>query len=77
MATLEQVEKLREKTNLSYEEAKNVLDSVNGDLLEALVKLKMRDALRLPPTVLTAPIKENSKTLGRRKNTIRPPMMTP
>ena len=24
-----------------------------------------------------SPIKENSKTLGRRKNTIRPPMMTP
>ncbi|MEG1822821.1 MAG: DUF4342 domain-containing protein [Clostridiales bacterium] len=49
MATLEQVEKLREKTNISYEEAKEVLDSVNGDLLEALVKLENQGKV-VPPT---------------------------
>lgn len=40
--TLEQVEKLREKANVSYEEAKAVLERNNGDLLEALIELERR-----------------------------------
>lgn len=48
MTTLEQVEKLREKANISYEEAKAILDSVNGDMLEALVKLE-NDGKVKPP----------------------------
>lgn len=42
VVTLEQVEKLKEKTNVSYEEAKAVLERHNGDLLEALIELERR-----------------------------------
>jgi hypothetical protein len=40
MATLEQVEKLREKANVSYDEAREALDACGGDLLEALIYLE-------------------------------------
>lgn len=42
MATLEQVEKLREKANVSYDDAKEALDATNGDLLEALIYLEKK-----------------------------------
>lgn len=42
VVTLEQVEKLKEKTNVSYEEAKAVLERHNGDILEALIELERR-----------------------------------
>ena len=42
MDILEKVEALREKANISYEEAKNILDEANGDLLEAMVLLDVR-----------------------------------
>ena len=38
--TLEQVEKLREKANVSFEEAKRALEQTDGDLLEALILLE-------------------------------------
>lgn len=38
--TLEQVEKLRERANVSYEEAKAVLERHDGDLLESLIELE-------------------------------------
>lgn len=48
MTNLEQVEKLRERTNLSYEEAKKVLDEVDGDILEALMKLEKEGKVKSP-----------------------------
>lgn len=42
VVTLEQVEKLRDKTHISYEEAKTVLERHNGDILEALIELERR-----------------------------------
>ncbi len=38
MVTLEQVEKLCERANISYEEAKVALEETNGDILEAIIK---------------------------------------
>lgn len=38
--TLEQVEKIREKTGLSYEEAKAALERNSGDLLDTLIALE-------------------------------------
>lgn len=38
----EQVEKLREKTHVTYEQARDVLAEANGDLLEALILLERR-----------------------------------
>lgn len=40
--TLEQVERLREKADVSYEEAKAVLEEAGGSLLDALILLEKR-----------------------------------
>lgn len=44
--TLEQVERLREKANISYEQARQVLEQTGGDLLEALILLERQGVLR-------------------------------
>lgn len=48
MATLEQVEKLREKANVSYEEARAALDATGGDLLDALIYLEQQGKVSEP-----------------------------
>ncbi|MDP4152750.1 MAG: ubiquitin [Bacillota bacterium] len=48
MATLEQVEKLREKANVTYDEAKEALDSANGDMLDALIYLEKKGKVSEP-----------------------------
>ncbi len=40
MDNFEKVEKLREKANVSYEEAKAALEEANGDLLDAMILLE-------------------------------------
>ena len=40
MTELEKVEKLREKANVSFAEAKEALDAANGDILDALIYLE-------------------------------------
>lgn len=40
MVTLEQVERLREKANVSFEDAKAALEATGGDLLDALIYLE-------------------------------------
>lgn len=40
MDTFEKVEKLREKANVTFEEAKAALDETNGDLLDAMILLE-------------------------------------
>lgn len=44
--TLEQVEKLREKSGLSYEQARQLLEQTDGDLLEALIRLERQGYLK-------------------------------
>ena len=46
--TLEQVERLREKADISYEEARAVLEQCGGDLLEALILLERQGRTRAP-----------------------------
>lgn len=48
MTTLEQVEKLRERANVGYDEAKAALDATNGDLLEALIYLEKQGRVKAP-----------------------------
>ncbi len=50
MVTFEQVEKLRQKTNISYEEAKKALEETNGDLLEAVINLERQNRITPPKT---------------------------
>lgn len=48
MVTLEQVEKLCERTNLSYDEAKAALEETNGDILEAIINLEKQNRIKPP-----------------------------
>lgn len=48
MTTLENVEKICSMAGLSYEEAKAVLDAVNGDLLEAVISLEKQGKIQAP-----------------------------
>lgn len=48
MATLEQVEKLRERANVSYDEAKTALDATGGDILEAMIYLEKQGKANAP-----------------------------
>ncbi|HZK01902.1 MAG TPA: DUF4342 domain-containing protein [Anaerovoracaceae bacterium] len=48
MITLEQIEKLREKANVSYDDARNILEKTNGDILEALIELEKQGKVTPP-----------------------------
>lgn len=48
MVTIEQVEKLREKANITYEEARQALDASGGDLLDAMIYLEQRGKVQAP-----------------------------
>ena len=48
MISLEQVERLREKADVSYDEAKAALEAANGDLLEALINLEKQGKVNTP-----------------------------
>ena len=48
MDKLEMIEKLRERADISYEEAKDILDRAQGDLLEAIVLLEKEGKMRQP-----------------------------
>ena len=48
MVTLEQVEKLCEKANISYDEAKTALEETNGDILEAIINLEKQNRIQAP-----------------------------
>lgn len=46
--SLEQVERLREKADISYEEAKALLEQTDGDLLDALILLERQGRVERP-----------------------------
>ena len=48
MTDLEKVEKLRERADVTYEEAKEALDASNGDLLDAMVYLEKHGKVKPP-----------------------------
>ena len=48
MTELEKVEKLREKANVTFAEAKEALDAANGDILEALILLEKQGKSTIP-----------------------------
>ena len=49
MTELEKAEKLREKTGVSYADAKEALDNSDGSLLDALVYLEKQGKVETPP----------------------------
>lgn len=69
MATLEKVEKLREKGNITYDEAKAALDANEDDLLDAIIFLERQGKVKPPDNdgyynsrIQAEPEKENVKT---------------
>ena len=48
MSTIEKVEKLKEKANVSYEEAKEALEATSGDILDALILLEKKGKVKAP-----------------------------
>ena len=50
MVDFEQVQKLREYANISYEEAKKALEEANGDMLEAVINLEYQNSIKPPET---------------------------
>ena len=50
MITLEQVEKLKERANVSYEDARSALEYTDGDLLEAVIYLERQGKIVSPET---------------------------
>jgi hypothetical protein len=48
MVTLEQVEKLREYANISYDEARTALENADGDILQALIELERQGKVKPP-----------------------------
>jgi len=51
MVTLEQVEKLRQHTGVSYEDAKKALEETNGDMLDAIIYLEKQNRIKEPQAV--------------------------
>lgn len=47
--SLELIEMLRERANVSYEEAKEALEKCNDDVVEALIYLEKQDKIKTPP----------------------------
>lgn len=48
MITLEQVEKLKQHANISYDEARAALEKANGDILQALIDLENEGKVAAP-----------------------------
>lgn len=75
MDELEKVERLRERANVSYEEAKKALEECNGDMLDAMVYLEKQGKVKQPgqtsystqyeePVNLSKETKESGSTSG-------------
>lgn len=48
MTKLEQIEKLREKANVTYDEARAALEAADGDLLDAIIGLEKQGKVNPP-----------------------------
>ena len=63
MTNLEKVQQLKEHADISYEEAKEVLERANGDLLEAVILLERENRISSPKTGGYYHSKEEAKTV--------------
>ena len=84
MDKLEKIERLRERAQVSYDEAREAFDQANGDLLDALILLEKQGKVRPPKgdgyyrseqQTVTEQVtgKEEEPSEGRRKSTEEEP----
>ena len=73
MENIEKIEKLREKTGITYEEAKQVLEETNYDLLDAIIILEKQGKVKSPKTESYTTEREEqvNKDFERAQNTYR------
>ena len=71
MDNLEKVEKLREKANVSYEEARTALEENNWDLLDAVVSLEKQGRTKAPSQTEYSTSYEDQKEYVSVKETIK------
>lgn len=62
MENLEKVEKLREKTGVGYEDAKNALTACDFDMLDALVYLEKLGKIKTPAMGVYSTLPDNSQS---------------
>ena len=62
MDNIEMIEKLREKADVTYDEAKEILESLNWNMLDALIALEKEGKLKKT---------ENSSRAGRDRNCVQ------
>lgn len=60
MDILEKAEKIREKTGVTYEEAKMALEDANGDILDAVVLLEKQGKIKKPEVSCYTTEEQNS-----------------
>ena len=66
MDQLEKVEKIREKTGVSYEDAKSALEACNYDLLDAIVYLEKLGKIKAPEVALIRRLRRRHRTSWHR-----------
>lgn len=66
MITLEQVEQLRTKADVTYEEARQALEAANGDLLDAVILLELQGKVK-PPVAAVRAAREQKETRDESK----------
>ena len=71
MDNLEKVEKLREKADVSYEEARRALEDNNWDLLDAIVSLEKQGKTKAPDQTVYSTSYEDQKEYVSVKETIK------
>lgn len=70
MITIEQVEKLRKYTGVSYAQAKEALEATDGDILEAVILLEKQQKIQSEPTTNNSSRAEE-KTARSTENTTK------
>lgn len=63
MDEFEKVEKLRQRADVSYEDAKNALNAANGDLLDAMIYLEKQGKTQRPESNSSEKVNETEKCL--------------
>ncbi len=69
--TIELIDELRRRANVSYESAKEALERSNGDLLEALIYLESHDKIKPDSASEKDNFFDKMKGLVRKSNNIR------
>lgn len=72
MTRLEMVEKIREKTGITYEEAREALEKANWDMLDAIVSVeKEKEPQSAPFAEEPAPAREISEPAAKKPRIVR------